>query len=113
MDKQAFNTIVEGIAGKIERAIADNDGKVPYGCVSKEVATAKELFPDLNIDRNHINNMLRRRRKQLKLSTLQAAKSNNPCPAPCPTKPGRPKGTTEKQKRVNQMNIIAAKNEIC
>ena len=37
MDKQAFNTIVEGIAGKIERAIADNDGKVPYGCVSKEV----------------------------------------------------------------------------
>lgn len=84
MNKQAFNTIVEGIAGKIERAIAGNDGKVPYGCVSKEVAAAKTLFPDLNIDRNHINNMLRRRskhlNKQLELSTVTSlatiAKSN-------------------------------------
>ena len=54
-DKKAIlNTVIEGIAAKIEQAIADNNGKVPYRAVTKEILTARGLFPDLEITRHHM-----------------------------------------------------------
>ena len=76
-DKKAIlNTVIEGIAAKIERAIADNNGKVPYGAVTKEILTARDLFSDLEITCHHINNILRRRRKKFQLSLPQQQQQN-------------------------------------
>lgn len=93
-DKKAIlNTVIEGIAAKIERAIADNNGKVPYGTVTKEILMARGLFPDLEITCHCINNMLRRRRKKFQLSLPQQQQKTTPTPPP-KTDFGRPKGTS-------------------
>ena len=62
--KSVHKTIVDGITGKIEEDIAKNKGKMPYGCVTREIADAKTLFPTIDITRDHINNALRRRKKK-------------------------------------------------
>ena len=47
--KSVHKTIVDGITSKIEEAIAKNKGKMPYGCVTWEIADAKKLFPTVDI----------------------------------------------------------------
>lgn len=110
-DKVALNTVVESIASKIERAQTDNNCRIPYGFVVKEIDAANVLFPSMNITRHHIHNMLRRRRAKLSKSPLPL--SNSPTPPTAATPLGRPTGTTDKRKCSEQMNIVAAKVEIC
>ena len=110
--KQAIKTVVDSIANRIEEEAFKNDGKIPYGLVAKEVNDAKTIFPNLQITRDHINNTLRRRKKNMQ-SSLSSIVSPNPTSKPATTKIGRPTGTTDKRKRSECMNVKAAKNEIC
>ena len=61
--KDAKNTVIQGITTKVEKAMCENNGKVPYGFVAREVATAKVAFPNFKINRDHIYHMLKKRKK--------------------------------------------------
>ena len=126
--------VANGIAAKVEKAMAKNNGKIPYGLVKKEIDAAKPTFLTLSCD--HINYALKRR-KNKRISLISSAtpatiQTVNPIVVNSSTsseepstalslnltsesvKPkGRPKGTTEKQKRSEKLNIVACKNEIC
>ena len=110
--KSVHKTIVDGITSKIEEAIAKNKGKMPYGCVTREIADAKTLFPTIDITRDHINNALRRRKKK-RVSIISSAvpvSAVATVSAPSTSKIGRP---CEKRTRGEILNVRAAKNEIC
>ena len=109
-------TIVDGITSKIEEAIAKKKGKMRYGCVTREIADSKKLFPTVDITCDHINNALRRRKKK-RVSIISTAV---PVYAVTPTdatisatstiKIGR---LCEQRKRGEILSVRAAKNEIC
>ena len=110
--KSVHKTIVDGITSKIEEAIAKNKGKMPYGCVTREIADAKTLFPTIDITRDHINNALRRRKKK-RVSIISLAvpvSAFATVSAPSTSKIGR---LCEKRTRGEILNVRAAKNEIC
>ena len=76
IQKWALETLVEGISNKIERAAEKNDGKVPYGMLAKELAQAKLICPSVTITRDHVNNMLRKRKKT-RLANLATARTSS------------------------------------
>ena len=114
--KDAKNTVIQGITTKVEKAMSENNGKVPYGFVAREVATAKVVFPNLKINRDHINYMLDKCKKERSTAIQQTVPLNDPI-VTLPTVPkilGRPTGSsTEKRKRSKCLNVTAAKNGIC
>ena len=113
-NKAAQNTVIQGIVSKVERAMHQNEGKIPYRFVAREVASAKISFPNLKINRDHINYVLQKRKKEQN-KALQSIPSTSPTltQPPIPKVAGRPTGTTEKRKRSECLNERAAKNEIC
>ena len=63
-EKAALDTVVEFIACQVEVAKSENNGKIPYGFVANQVKDAKINFSNMSITRDHVNNMLRRRKKE-------------------------------------------------
>ena len=137
IDKQVLRTVVAGITSKIEEAQMSNGGKIPYGCVVREIAAAAVLFPNVTVTRDQVNNALRRRKKK-RMAIVTAVASQPPTrpsfdppsqlsfepphpppsqqpsqssvsPTPVP-KVGR---KTDKKKRSEKMNLVAARNEVC
>ena len=97
--KDAKNTVIQGITTKVEKAMSENNGKVPYGFVAREVATVKVVFPNLKINRDHINYMLDKRKKETTTDIQHAVPLDNPIitlPA-VPKSSGRPTESTETQ----------------
>ena len=109
--KDAKNTVIQGITTKVEKAMSENNGKVPYGFVAREVATVKAVFPNLKINRDHINYMLDKRKKERTTAIQHVVPLDNhivTLPA-VPKISGRPTGSTEKRKRSKSLNCTATK----
>lgn len=128
--KAALKTVIEGIASKVIDAMEANGGRVPYGMVTNEIIQTNKSFPNLNVNREQVNNALRRRKKRKQemissilhtpiVTTTNQSSASTSTSAPISSsinvarRGGRPVGTTNQKKRADMLNIRAAKNEIC
>ena len=75
-NKATQNTVIQGIVSKVERAMHKNEGKISYGFVAREVASAKISFPNLKINRDHINYVLQKRKKEQNACQTEPIKLN-------------------------------------
>ena len=113
--------ILRNLCNQIDEANKSNDAnRIPYGFVARQVAGMKLLCPWLS--RHTIMNEYRRRIKKFPPTLLLECMPTEPSSESVDEgtvviytgkkSGGRPIGTTKKRKKVSELSLYAAKNEI-
>ena len=131
--KKAKDAVLDKLCEQIILSKANNNGKIPYGLTAKIVKETKSVCPWLT--RDHILNRMRSQDKKASSictaiipfeTNVAVAAASSICTAIIPVETnivvaagdeldflgGRPLGTTNQKRKLDQMALIATRNEI-